>query len=151
MKHVGGTDQEGQEVNICEFAGTPMALDVSTVWCGPCNDAALFLSGGGSDPFSGMGVQIRDMINAGTIKWVTFLTQNAAGSPTTAADAAAWDAQYPNPNIPILVEGDVTGVESGLQVGCFPSVYIIDEQMNFFAVEDCTTWNQLQAMLAEWG
>jgi hypothetical protein len=129
-----------------------MALDISTVWCGPCNDASLFLSGGGSDPFSGMGNQIRDMINNGSIKWVTLLTQNAGGAPASAADGAAWDQQYPNENIPVLTEGDVaTGVESGLQVGCFPSVYVVDEQMNFFGVEDCQTWNQLQAMVAQWG
>jgi hypothetical protein len=130
-----------------------MALDVSTVWCGPCNDAAAYLSGvTESDPFGGgLGQQIRDLINNDTVVWVTFLTQDAGGSAAVQSDGAAWDSQYPSEKIPTVTEGDVGQVESNLAVGCFPSAYIVDENNNFLAVEDCQTWNQLQTMVQTYG
>jgi hypothetical protein len=152
VKHMQAVTDDGSAWNSCELSPTPFVIDVSTVWCGPCNDAAGFLSGvHNNDPFSGMGNQIRDMINNDVIVWATFLTQTQAGSATTQADGAAWDALYPSDKIPTLTEGDTGMVESGLQVGCFPSAYVVDENNNFLAVEDCATWNQLQTLVMTYG
>ena len=91
------------------------------------------------------------MLATQKIIWLTFLTETASGGATTQADGAIWGGQYPNPNIPVLTEGDTGGVNAGLGVGCFPSAYVVQPDQTFLAIEDCTTWNQLQAMIQAYG
>ena len=152
VKHVAAKDASGAAVNLCEWGGTPIALDAAAVWCGPCKLASEFLStGAGQDPFSGLGPDLKAAIDGGKIVWVTALLEDVNGGPGTVADASAWDMEYPNPNIPVIVEDDVPMLSGYLPGNCVPRVFVIDPNLNFWALDDCQTWNHLATMLDEWG
>lgn len=40
VRDVRGTDQFGDEVSIWQFWGRYVLIDISTMWCGPCQDLA---------------------------------------------------------------------------------------------------------------
>lgn len=153
VKHVQAKNQEGEAVNLCEWAGMPIALDAAAVWCGPCQLASEYLSTGqGQDPFSGLGPGLKTAVDNGNIIWITTLMDSAQqGVPGTVSDAEAWDANYPHPNIPVLVEDDVPMLSGYLPGNCVPRVFVIDPEMNFWALDDCASWNHLGDMLDEWG
>ncbi|NVB38294.1 hypothetical protein G6O69_10665 [Pseudenhygromyxa sp. WMMC2535] len=153
VKYITALDQNGEEVSFCQWLGTPIALDVAAVWCGPCNEVSSYFSSDSTDdPFGGgLGEDLRTMINGGKVIWATALVQDASGQATTVENAAAWDAQYPNENIPVMVEGDVPMVPDYVQLGCWPSVFVVDHELNWLALDDCATWNHLFELTDNYG
>jgi hypothetical protein len=152
VKHVAAKDHLGNPVNLCDWGGTAIALDVAAVWCEPCRAASAYLAtGAGGDPFSPLGPQLRTMIDTGKLVWLTALTEDAVGGPATVADAAAWDGQYHHASIPVIAEDDVPMLSGYVQNPCVPAVYVIDPELKFFALDDCQTWNHLADMIAEFG
>ncbi len=149
VKHITGFDHTGAEFNSCELYGTPVIFDIAAVWCGPCNDVSNYLANGGSDPFGGgLGDQLSTRINAGTIKWVTTLVQDANSGPATVDNAAQWDGMYHNANIPVVVgDGDIQMLPNYFMLGCWPSAFVADHEMNWMGFDDCMTWNQLVAVV----
>lgn len=148
VKHIAAIDHTGEEANICEYAGTPMGLDIAALWCGPCHQVSEYLAGAGQDPF-GFGQQLRDMIDAGTGKWITYIVEDANSGPASAADAAAWDGMYHHPNIPVMAEMDTQMLPGFFQVGCWPTVWVVGTDMTWAAGDDCATWNHLQTLLSQ--
>jgi hypothetical protein len=152
VKHIAAHNHLGEAVNVCEWAGTPIVMDLSALWCGPCHMASAYLATGtGQDPFSGIGPDLRTMIGDGTAIWLTFLVQDDTNGDATTMHAAAWDAMYHHDNIPVLNELDTPMLPNYLQVGCWPTAWVIDPELNFHGVDDCATWNQLAAMVTEFG
>lgn len=123
-------DHFGEEVNIYDFAGhgKPIIIDVSAVWCPPCNAVAAWLSGGadayGLEPVYG---PLRAAVEAGDVYWITMLTQDRAGGSMDATEAGRWDSQYFVEGVPVLAAG--SGVERELGIRFFPSFYALDENM----------------------
>jgi hypothetical protein len=152
VKHIAAHNHLGEAVNVCEWAGTPIVIDLSALWCGPCHLASEYLAAGATaDPFSGIGPDLREMIGAGTAVWLTFLVQDDLNGDATTMHAAAWDAMYHHDNIPVLNELDTPMLPNYLQVGCWPTAWVIDPELNFHGLDDCTSWNQLAAMVTEFG
>jgi hypothetical protein len=150
VKHIAAHNHLGEAVNVCEWAGTPIVMDLSALWCGPCHMASAYLATGtGQDPFSGIGPDLRTMIGDGTAIWLTFLVQDDTNGDATTMHAAAWDAMYHHDNIPVLNELDTPMLPNYLQVGCWPTAWVIDPELNFHGLDDCATWNQLAAMVTE--
>ncbi len=91
-----------------------MMLDLSAVWCPPCNSAAACIAGdnagcgglfqGGVTPeLTTMADNIRANLKNGVINWVTLLTDGAQqGQASTLADLQAWDSKYPQENVWVL-------------------------------------------------
>jgi hypothetical protein len=149
VKHLLAYDHLGAEVSICDFAGTPIVIDVAAVWCGPCQGVSAWLAGQPvQDPFGGnIGTELRTMVNAGTIKWLTYLVQDANSGNALVAQGAAWDTQYHHDNIPVLTEMDTWMLPGYFNFGCWPTAWTIDPEMNFMGVDDCQTWTQLQTLV----
>jgi hypothetical protein len=152
VKHIQGLDQHGEEFNMCEYGGTPIIIDVAAVWCGPCNMVSAYFAQGGADPFGGgLGQSLTDMIANDQVIWLTTLVEDANSAPATVANAAAWDQMYPNPKIPVVVEGDIQMLPQYFQLGCWPSAFIVDHEMNWMGFDDCQTWNQLVEVVQTYG
>jgi hypothetical protein len=150
VKHVAAYDHFGNEVNVCDWSGTPMVWDIAAMWCGPCQMASDYLAGNGADPF-GVGPQLRDMINTGKGVWLTFLVEDVNEQPATVDNAAAWDAMFHNENIPVLTGLDTQMLQPYLQFTCWPTAWTVDPTMNFHGLDDCMTWNQLVAFVNDYG
>jgi thiol-disulfide isomerase/thioredoxin len=77
-------DQHGCRTDSRQFLGAVTMLDVSSVWCGPCNEAAST----SMEVFEAIRSQSR-------ATWlVTLLVQDEFGGPAAVEDAEAWASNY---------------------------------------------------------
>jgi hypothetical protein len=138
--HFSGTNQFGEEVSICAYEGLPLVIDTSAVWCGPCQMLSLCLGGDdnqclslfGGDPqvLTYLIYPLREQISAGTFAWVTVLMENQFNGPPALSDAQAWDQAFPVENVWVIPDVDQKYYPY-LQISAFPSVWLIDGQMNW--------------------
>ncbi len=97
------TDQHGDSMCFSQLLGHVLIVDASTVWCGPCNEAA-----------AESAVLWEEMKELGPSYILTLLVQNAFSQPATVTDAEAWVAQY-DIEYPVVVdEGEVTAQSWGV-------------------------------------
>lgn len=102
-----GKDQFGDTLDIYDYGGDDqdhsyIIIDASATWCGPCQATSEWLAGGVDyydlEPSYGA---VREGIDDGTLVWVTVMTDNAS-----VQEVKAWDEDYPNENIPVMVDKD---------------------------------------------
>lgn len=114
------TDQNGQEVSLWQFYGSVIIVDVSTMWCAPCQQLADEICA----------VQ-NDYEDQGFI-YLTVLPQNEIGETPSNDDLNEWTSDH---GICAPVLGDDVGY--GLTLvpdGAFPNLSIIGRDM--VVVED---------------
>ncbi len=150
MARVQFVDQFGETVDLYDFAnqGKPVIIDVSTVWCGWCREMAAWLGQDMSeaatetaegynweDSMSGQDWYdvIPQLVANGDVYWVTILTEDKSGGTPAARDASKWAADFPNDQIPVLVDTDGT-METYMKVRGFPCVDLIDPDFNLEVV-----------------
>jgi thiol-disulfide isomerase/thioredoxin len=112
-------DQNGNMVELYDHHGKVIVVDLSTMWCGVCNNIATegdeWLRDYGADDFI----------------WLTILVDNVTGDPPTLEDIQQWATQY-NISVPVLV-GDRSFVdlnaETGYPVTGWPTLVVIDQDM----------------------
>jgi len=124
-----GIDQFGQEVHVYDFAqsGEPVVIDLSTVWCGPCNAWADYLSGGDD---VNLGVpNIRDAIETGRLHWVTVLLEDVNYKEPHPSDSVNWVTAYPDENIPVLIPGNPAAPEHFGSISFFPTMVWLNDDM----------------------
>ena len=88
----GLADQNNNLVDFRQLLGQTLLLDLSSVWCGPCNKAAA--------ESAELLVEMRAIAPS---LITTILVQNIGGSPATTVDAAEWAADY-HTEYPVLVD-----------------------------------------------
>lgn len=105
-------DQEAAPVQLWQFHGQVVALDVSTIWCAPCQA----LAQGTEETWQ----HYRD----DGFTYVTLLAENLAGEDPTQADLQSWASNF---GITAPIVGDPARGYSGPLVpdNAFPVLYVI--------------------------
>lgn len=109
-------DQFGDDVSVWQFYGDIVLLDVSTMWCAPCQELATDAEETYED-YKDLGFQ-----------YVTVLQQDVENNPPTVEDLNEW-VEFYELTAPVLSdpEGEVTS--GAIQNNQFPAVLLIDRDM----------------------
>jgi thiol-disulfide isomerase/thioredoxin len=111
-------DQQGEWVSLWQFYGNIVVLDVSTMWCAPCQELA-----------AGVVETSAHYGDEGFI-YVTVLQETANGSPPETSDLAWWaDTFGIGVGSPVLSDPDKLGTGSAIQQGEYPALLVIDREM----------------------
>jgi thiol-disulfide isomerase/thioredoxin len=142
-----GVDQFGDMVDLYDFAGhgKPIVLDMGTIWCGPCKDLAAYLSTGDMSHlvwehesaeegdyypwWDSRYAELSEQVANGDIYWVTvlFSTSETSG-PASQEDCESWDADYPNPAVPVLADAGLD-LYNWIEVSAYPVLNLINDDM----------------------
>lgn len=111
-------DQNGDDVDLWQFYGQVWVLDISTMWCGPCQDLASTAQ------------EMADDFSAEGFDYVTILPQNVDHELPSNEDLNTW-ADYFALDLPVLadLEGYAYNVVSN---DAFPAVLVIDRDMTVY-------------------
>lgn len=134
-------DQHNQKVDLYDFAhqGKPVLIDMSTGWCGPCQQLSSWLLSGDEavkakpwwdDKFE----RIRDLYAEGKFYWITFLYENADYDQAEQEDCAFWDEAFPIEGVPVLLDREKE-LHCYLKPMGIPLANLLDENMQMLTYE----------------
>lgn len=109
----GLADQNNNLVDFRQALGHTVLLDLSSVWCGPCNKAA-----------AESAELLHAMQEIAPSLLVTILVQNIGGSPASSLDAAEWASDY-SAEYPVLVDTSLETTRSAWGQPPFPTFWLI--------------------------
>lgn len=108
-------DQNGQEVSLWQFYGSVIIIDVSTMWCAPCQKLADEIC------------SVQGDYESQGFAYLTVLPQNTVGEIPSQDDLVEWTTDH---NICAPVLSDDVGLGDVLVPdGAFPSLTVIDQDM----------------------
>jgi hypothetical protein len=108
-------DQHGAEVSMWQWYGCVVAVDISTMWCGPCRQIAKEVDH-----------TWKDYRDQGFV-YVTMLPENSTGDVPTKSDLNAW-ANAGNITAPVLQDAEGYSYDLAPD-GAFPRILIIGRDM----------------------
>ena len=134
-------DQHNQEVDLYDFAnqGKPVLIEMSTGWCGPCQQLANWLMTGDEtikekpwwdDKFE----RVRALHDEGKFQWISFLYESADRTQASQEDCSYWDEAFPMPTVPVLLDRNK-------ELHCYfkpmgiPLANVLDENMALLTYE----------------
>ncbi len=125
-------DQFGDMVDLYDFAGQGkyVAVDVSAIWCPPCNQLARAITNG--NPNAGWG-RAPEMVHNGDIYWLTILGENNSGDIPSLENLQEWYAEYPDDKVPVLADSSDNAIVNSLLAGGWPTIWVFDENLELVA------------------
>jgi|GEM_PF-627234 len=130
-------DQFGDMVDLYDFAGQGayIAIDISAMWCGPCNGIASWLSGGADNyGFGNYWTNVKANVDSGKVHWLTILGQDSSAGTVSLSELQTWYNAYPDDKIPVLADtGTAKMVNTYLQ-GAWPTLILLDENMEIVSL-----------------
>jgi thiol-disulfide isomerase/thioredoxin len=111
-------DQYGDEVSLWQFVGKVVLLDVSTMWCSPCQE----LGSTTQETWEHYNEEGEDFV------YITVLQENVEGQPPSTADINVWVDGF-GIGQPVLADGDKTGVAGAVLQGQYPALIVIDRDL----------------------
>jgi thiol-disulfide isomerase/thioredoxin len=123
-------DQFGDEVDIHDFTGQGkyILVDISAVWCPPCNGLSEWISGASdSYGFGGVYPTVQEKVHNGEIYWITILGEDNYGDTPSLEVLEEWYEDYPDDKVPVLADTDDSNMANTYLEGGWPTVYLLDE------------------------
>ena len=108
-------DQHGDEVALWQFYGLVVAVDVSTMWCGPCQELAAEVE-----------ETYQDYAEQGFV-YLTLLPENVGGDIPDAEDLTGWTESY-GITAPVLSDAEGYSYEV-VPDTAYPVVMILDREL----------------------
>ena len=110
-------DQNGNQVDLYSFHGKIIILDLSAMWCGPCQYAALDTE------------NTVKKYGAENIVYITVLIENTSGQPPSLQDLTKWSETFGIVDSPVLAGSRQWLNDSGYALSGWPTFYFISEDM----------------------
>ncbi len=126
-------DQHGDEVSLWQFYGDVVLLDISTMWCGPCQEIA-----------SHTEATYEAYKDEGFI-YLTVLHEDVDRRPPDDADLEQWDELF-GLTSPVLADG---GRATGAAVTYYPAVLVIDRTMKVADRPDSLEQSTIEAAIED--
>ncbi|MBA2321180.1 MAG: redoxin domain-containing protein [Deltaproteobacteria bacterium] len=110
-------DQHGDEVSIWQFYGDLLVLDISTMWCAPCQELGKHTA------------ETVETYGPDGLTYVTVLQQDTLNNTPDEADLNVWADAF-GIEAPILGDdADAAATAGAIQDNTFPALLLIDRQM----------------------
>ncbi len=113
-------DQNGQSVALWQFYGSVIVLDISTMWCRPCQEIARHVEG-----------TYQDYKDEGFM-YLTLLAEDFESNRPDRSELNEWADNFGIVSAPVIQDGNgyCDSVEA---TGTYPAVLLIDRQMRVVA------------------
>lgn len=133
-------DQFGDTVSLWQFHGQVVLLDISTIWCAPCQELARHTE-----------ATWQDYRDQGFI-YLTVLQEDVEGGPVELEDILAWVDLF-GISAPVLEDSTKAATGSAIKQGIFPAVLIIGRDLRVIErvnpVEEKRVRQAIERALAE--
>jgi thiol-disulfide isomerase/thioredoxin len=112
-------DQHGDQFSLWQFYGQVVILDISTMWCGPCQALAEDVD------------ETWNHYNGSELMYLTVLPQNLDGAPPSVAELNDWTANY-GITAPV-VSDDKDWYIGAVPSNTFPQLMVVGRDMRVYA------------------
>jgi len=110
------TDQFGDSVSLWQFYGQVLLVDISTMWCAPCQELAKHTE-----------ATWQDYRDQGFV-YLTVLQEDVEGGPVEQEDLTKWADTF-GITAPVLDDSTKGATGSAIQQGIFPAVLVVGRDM----------------------